>query len=491
MKPRGRIAAICVGGMAILVLILAGRSLKDRAVEQWYLWKLQSKDRRTRIEAARALGEMRSIRAIPLVMELIRAMTRPAEDESWEELQQCWRVFCGVGPPAAPTATAAMRNPEAIIREEAASVVGFINERWHLKHGLVDLVTGLEDAESGVRDASAQSLYQTIEARSELEPTRSSVRRAAAGLQQALSDPEKKVRYSAAVALSQCPEVPQEKLRVLFSTLLEAARKDDWEWRCASATRALGKFGRYASDAVPVLVAILEKGIFILRRCAAAEALAEMGPLAGDALPAVMKCLGDEFAEVRVSCAWALFRLGGDREMAASTLRSALSDKKDRVRARAAGALVEMGEHDPAIDGTLLALARESGACRVDAAKSLARLGRSFPAGVSALQAMLRDPWKVPDDESAFDVFAFIAAAEGLIENEVKTEELREEIVDALETQPVLREWAAAMLGRLGDFSRAAVPALTAALRDPDEDVRIAAADALGKIEGRDAAPPR
>src|SRR4051794_40503602 len=47
---------------------------------------------------------------------------------------------------------------------------------------------------------------------------------------------------------------------------------------------------------------------------------------------------------------------------------------------------------------------------------------------------------------------------------------------------------AAEALGELGTYAAAAVPALTAALRDPKGYVRMAAADALGKV-GPAAAP--
>ena len=49
--------------------------------------------------------------------------------------------------------------------------------------------------------------------------------------------------------------------------------------------------------------------------------------------------------------------------------------------------------------------------------------------------------------------------------------------------------WAADALGKIGPAAAEAVPALAAALHDPDEDVRRSAADALAKSGARRGGP--
>jgi len=47
------------------------------------------------------------------------------------------------------------------------------------------------------------------------------------------------------------------------------------------------------------------------------------------------------------------------------------------------------------------------------------------------------------------------------------------------------RRVAAASLGRIGSKARTAIPALSAALKDDDEGVRVSAADAIKAIQGK------
>jgi HEAT repeat protein len=57
-------------------------------------------------------------------------------------------------------------------------------------------------------------------------------------------------------------------------------------------------------------------------------------------------------------------------------------------------------------------------------------------------------------------------------------------LVKALgDSEAMARRHAAESLGRLGPLAKPAVPALKAALKDPDDDVQAAAAAALERIE--------
>ena len=54
--------------LGVLVLLVAGYASRDLAVEQWYIWKLESEDEQERKLAAEKLGEMGSVRAVPSLM---------------------------------------------------------------------------------------------------------------------------------------------------------------------------------------------------------------------------------------------------------------------------------------------------------------------------------------------------------------------------------------------------------------------------------------
>ncbi len=44
MNPRGRRIALAAVALGLLTLAGAGLAFKDRLVEEWYLWKLESED---------------------------------------------------------------------------------------------------------------------------------------------------------------------------------------------------------------------------------------------------------------------------------------------------------------------------------------------------------------------------------------------------------------------------------------------------------------
>ena len=79
MKPRSKKAIVCLVIVAsVVVLVAAGFALKRPILEQWFLWKLESDDELERVAASERLGEMRSVRAIPLLIKILRQV--PAEE---------------------------------------------------------------------------------------------------------------------------------------------------------------------------------------------------------------------------------------------------------------------------------------------------------------------------------------------------------------------------------------------------------------------------
>ena len=63
------VSALVLGSIAFLVAVLA---LKGPVLEQWYLWRLESEDEEQRKVAATSLGDMKSRRAIPQLVEMFK-----------------------------------------------------------------------------------------------------------------------------------------------------------------------------------------------------------------------------------------------------------------------------------------------------------------------------------------------------------------------------------------------------------------------------------
>lgn len=110
MKPKGRRTAIVTGAAALIIFLAAGFLTRDRLVEEWYILKLDSADFTENFRAALKLGEMRSTRAIPKLVTLLKRSDRH-DFEAMEAWPIPWdfdsgylmaHVFEGIGRPAAP-----------------------------------------------------------------------------------------------------------------------------------------------------------------------------------------------------------------------------------------------------------------------------------------------------------------------------------------------------------------------------------------------------
>lgn len=73
---RGRITALSVGGIGILVLATLIATLKPRIVENYNILQLQSQNDIRREQAALILGRDRSVRAIPALIKVLSTELR-------------------------------------------------------------------------------------------------------------------------------------------------------------------------------------------------------------------------------------------------------------------------------------------------------------------------------------------------------------------------------------------------------------------------------
>jgi len=110
MKTHGRRIAIGAGIITAMVLGVAAYVARDRIAEEWYLRKLDSPDFTEKFRAALKLGELRSIKAIPKLANLMKEADHHSE-EAWAAWQipadfrpggLMAHVFEQIGPTAGP-----------------------------------------------------------------------------------------------------------------------------------------------------------------------------------------------------------------------------------------------------------------------------------------------------------------------------------------------------------------------------------------------------
>jgi HEAT repeat protein len=272
-----------------------------------------------------------------------------------------------------------------------------------------------------------------------------------------LADAEARVRWRAAFELGCLGEPDAE----LLAPLIDAALHDTDDSVRTHASRALAAGGRAAADA---LVAGLLSGSDHDRTVGL---LATMGTCAVDALAAALDA--DEPA-VRWAAVGALEDIAS--RDATRALIDALSHADDEVRHCAVAALGHIGA--PAADALLATLSAKGPITRAEAARALGYLAdaRAFMPLIVALDD--------PDPE----VRGSAAWAIGGLHDPRSLVPLLVALDDA---DVRVREGAAAGLGRSGD-ARAVRP-LIAALADADERVRCRIVTALGELGGSRALP--
>ncbi len=192
----------------------------------------------------------------------------------------------------------------------------------------------------------------------------------------------------------------------------------------------------FAAD-VGELINDLTDGNKFTRR-EAARSLALLGPEAKPAVPALVDALDDDQDQVLFWAATALSNLGPDAHEATSELIKRFSNQggrryKDQARLRVATALARIGA--PAVPQLIKALGDDSRAVRSGAARVLGNMGPTAREAVPALASLLADK------------------------------------------EAYIGETAGAALGKIG---LAAHPQVLAALGSDDENIRAAAAVAIG-----------
>jgi HEAT repeat protein len=282
----------------------------------------------------------------------------------------------------------------------------------------------------------------------------------------ALKDKSARVRKRAAECLGDLGPGGKSAVPDLVKAVKDSDPTVSW-----AATDALGQIGPEAEPAVPTLVGALED---VGTRGAAVDALGQIGPKARAAGPALEKLLKGDDVAVRWAAASALVRLGGP---GARSGVHYLLDTATRERARnwtdANNILMA-----PSARGALPALLEAVGdpGVRELAAKT------AVDVSVHLTGQPLADVKALLGDKNASVRCVTAWVLYGAQSLELKTVlAVQKETLKAAD--PWARRRAAHFLGALGPNARDAAKALSALLKDQDEGVRAAAADALARIQ--------
>jgi HEAT repeat protein len=167
------------------------------------------------------------------------------------------------------------------------------------------------------------------------------------------------------------------------------------------AAALLGRLGPAAAPAVPALAEALksqEKGL----RGMAAIALGRVGPLARDALVPLTRALEDRDLRVRIAASLAVYGILDDPGPPTRVLFRVFASKDPDVRAMVAEAFEEMGT--PIVDLLAKSLKDPDETTRINAAKTLAAMD---PAAIEEARGPLLDAL----DDKSEEVRAAAAAA--------------------------------------------------------------------------------
>jgi HEAT repeat protein len=236
------------------------------------------------------------------------------------------------------------------------------------------------------------------------------------------------------------------------------------------ATHVLGRIGRRAAEAVPDLITVLDRREApTALRSQAAFALGRIGEPSDAIIPSLISALRDSKREVRERTAEALGRIGSPARQAVPALAVALKDDEAIVAIKACQALSFIGESEAA-QPLLAAFQSDRTEVAVEASRALWRLGPKADPVVPALLTLAEGP--VEKSAPARDLLASFGPH--IVPMLVKA--LRED-------NAAKREAAVDVLGRIGPPARAAIAPVLAALKDKSPAVALMAALAVAQID--------
>jgi len=333
---------------------------------------------------------------------------------------------------------AALEDDNQWVRIVAIEALGLLGAQEATEY----LLSFLENDSIWVRRASVVALGQVGDARA-VEPL----------MQRLLRAPDSKwpeeIHDVLAKALG---DIGEPAIKVLVQAL-----EDTDAWVSAAAARALGRIGD-PQAITPLTLLMKQENRWV--RSAATQALAQIA----DARAVRAALTTDEAPQAF----WKLMALKEIDESTVQQLTTMLEDDDQRIRARAAEVLGQLGNN------------------RVDARALIA----SFKSGAQADFTRLDQDWEQDDlGDDEFQQMLDIAlervqdVAEQLERDKPESEiadNVKPLVIALQDSAPEVRLAAAEALGKIGDES--IIPVLNKALTDANSRVRAAAARSLGEI---------
>ena len=259
-KSRAITTGIAVVG--VVVLVAAGVALKRPILESWHIHLLDSDDEQKRMEAAQTLGEMKSVRAVPRLLELLQ--TEHGEFISLKKLHYTVQVLVEIGDAAAPILAdslvvhAARAEPDREFFRQLRAIFSKIGAR---------VVSSL--AEVLRRDNCEQAKRYALWMLEEIHDDE----RVVPALVETLRDKIQSVRRVAALRLSRRDASRAKAAVPVFVEML--TDKNVRDLLEMTVVERLGNIGPDARVAVPILMKRLQSGDERLQK-AARQALKRM-----------------------------------------------------------------------------------------------------------------------------------------------------------------------------------------------------------------------
>jgi HEAT repeat protein len=365
-----------------------------------------------------------------------RALSQLRESGDPEVRAEAAKTLGGLAlPEAVDPLLRAVQDPDPRVRRRASDALE------HYESEAARIVPPLTTAAAAEPDGPAR-----VEMGWTLKKLKADPQAWAPAFRRSLGDPDPLTRHNAALGLAgHAPGVE------IFPTLFAEVGTPFGQSLSERPQSTLRNVVEQSNDRrlIPMLVDGLKPTSNPEQRALAAQALGLLKPVPREAIPPLAAALRDPEPDVRTSVVHTLTRLG------------------------------QQPNGGPAVTPALLgALKDPEPGVRKEAAASFRSMEAPPRNAIAALVEALRDPIAAGRAEAAFGLMGFYSPP-------------AREAVPALSTafaqdpDRQVRVNAARTLGLMGPVARDAVPTLRAGLRDPDESVRSAAAEALQIIEPR------
>lgn len=380
-----------------------------------------------RLRTAYALGEIGAKETIPALNEAL-------EDQDVAVRHRVALSIVKLGQNSQrliPVLTSALKDEAPEVRSSAAQALGKMGKEAPIV--VSELVAALQDKDPGVRSSVAQALGAIGKDAPIAVPA----------LITALQDKDSEVRFNTVKSLGKFGQAAKPAIPALIATLRESNEDSQdrrSQFRGYEVADTLKKIGK---EAVPALIEMLREDNQTVQ-FTAIEALGDLGKDAKDAVPSLLALLSNE--NLGDKAAWAVGEIGNAVKEVIPDLIQALKDDNPTVRSHAGYGLEALNKNVKlAIPSLIVLLRDDTKNIRQNAVHILGRIGEaSVPSLLVAIQ-----------DRKAY---VRTGAAQAL--REVKV-------------------WNPNFIPN--NFTNDVVPALQAALKDPDQSVRYQAILALQK----------